>query len=709
MPGPGVHVPRIGSSTSAGICAFAAALFFLMLGASLFLACPQVYADEGSYLLNAAALSGRIAANPYYGYYSGYSVLLAPAFLVARDADTVYHVALGINALLLATMPFAFHALTRRLWPALDARMHTLAAIGASTYAPMLVLGQFTMSEAALLPAFAWYVANAAAIFERERRSTAMVLGILGGALFLLHPRGALMALPVLATLSLSAAFGRVGWRTIAIAWLVFFAVASLHGPIETAAGRTEGHGGGYSFRLLLSRLIDPHNLPWIGANTVGAATEAIVTSFGLVVVALCWSAAEWRRAVRQGTWRDSHRIAILTACVASWLLALLVTGAFFAPPDRADQIAYGRYALPTLMPLIAIALVRLQAITPRCRDVRWIVGAGAACIAISSLTYACLPEAARLNWNFLNSVGLYVVQRTFLAAKPWLSIATWFLVSALALLWSARRRATSAVWVFVALNALSASIAWTTVVRPQSIEYSMHRPLVAAARALDQAAEGRLRVTVAADVDLWEAISVGARLFPQMAPCVGECIVASIRPLEPAPPQDEQLVVVDPPSPLGGAPTALYVAPGPALAFYGRDHEIPAEGFSPFAPQERNARVTIDPPPPAHIALRAGEAVELRVRVANDGSRTLTGAAGELLPLPLRLGARLFLPDGVKEYRGTLDRPIAPGTTGFGRIRIGPIERAGNYRLRLGVLQESVAWFNGSTEIDVLVADRRR
>lgn len=707
MPGPGFHVPGIRSSTPAGIPAFAVGLFFLMLGASFFLAGPQVYADEGSYLLNAAALSGRIAANPYYGYYSGYSVLLVPAFLMARNADTVYHLALAINALLLATMPFAFYALTRRLWPTLDTRMHVLAAIGASAYAPMLVLGQFTMSEAALLPAFAWFVANAAAIFERERRSSALVLGVLGGALFLLHPRGALMALPVLATLSLSASFGRLRWRTIVIAWLFFFAVAALHGPIEAAAGRTAGHGGGYSVRLLLSRLVDPHNLPWIGANTIGAATEAVVTSFGLVVVALCWSATEWRRAVREGTWRNSNRIAILTACVASWSSALLVTGAFFAPPDRADQIAYGRYALPTLMPLIAIALVRLQAIAPRTRDVGWIIGAGIAGIAVSAVTYALLPEAARLNWNFLNSVGLYAAQRILPIAQPWLSIAIWFLVSALALVWIARRCATSAVWTFVALNTLVASFVWITVVHPQSIQYSVGRPLIAAVRALDEAAEGRLRVTLAANVDLWEAISLGARLFPQIRPCPGECIVASIRPLEPLPPRDERLVIVDPRSPLSAAPTALYVAPGSALDVYARDHEVPTEGFSPFAPEERNALVTIDPPSRAYVALRTGETAELRVRVVNYGSRTLTGPAGNLLPMPLRIGARLFLPEGAKEYRGILDRPIAPGATGYGHIRIGPIERAGNYRLRLGVLQESVAWFDGSTETDVLVEHR--
>jgi hypothetical protein len=691
----------------AGIPVFAVALFFLMLGASLLLAGPQVYADEGSYLLNAAALSGRIAANPYYGYYSGYSVLLAPAFLLARDADTVYHIALAINALLLATIPFAFYAFTRRLWPTLDERTHALAAIGASACAPVLFLGQFTMSEAALLPAFAWFVANAAAIFERDRRSAALALGILGGVLFLLHPRGALMALPVLATLSLYAAFGRVRWRTLGIAWFAFFAVAALHGPIEAAAGRTATHGGGYSVRLLLSRLADPHNLPWIGANTIGAAAEAIVTSFGLVVVAIGCSIAEWRRAVRDGTWRDSHRIAILAACVSSWSLALLVTGAFFAPPERADQIAYGRYALPTLMPLVAIALVRLQASAPKARDVGWIVGAGIACIAVSAIAYSCLPESARLNWNFLNSITLYAAQRILRIDQPWLSIAIWFVVSAYALAWIARRRATSAVWMFVTVNALVASFVWVTLVRPQSIRYSVERPLVAAVRALDEAAQGRLRIAVAGNVDLWEAISLGAKLFPQMRRCPGECIVASIRPLAPPATEDERLVAVDPPSPLRGGPTALYIAPGPALDAYARDHEVPAEGFRPFQPEDRNAGTTIESPSRATLALRKGEAIELRVRVVNYGSRMLTGPAGDLLPMPLRVGARLFLPDRALEYRGVLDRPIAPGATGYGHIRIGPIERAGSYRLRLGMVQETVAWFQGGMETDVLVEDR--
>jgi hypothetical protein len=707
MPGPDVPLQGHRPSAPAGIPICAAALFLLMLGASLLLAGPQVFADEGSYLLNAATISGRIAANPHYGYYSGYSALLVPAFLVARDADTVYHAALAINALLLATMPFAFYAFTRRLWPALDARRHALAAIGASAYAPMLVLSQFTMSEAALLPAFAWFMANAAAVFERDRRDTALVLGGLGGALFLLHPRGALMALPVLAILSFSAALGGLRWRTIATAWLAFFVVAALHGPIESLAGRTATHKGGYSVPLLLSRLVDPHNLPWIGANAIGAATEAIVTSLGLVVVAVCCAATESLQAVRDGIWRDSGRVALLTACVLSWASALLVTGIFFAPPDRADQIAYGRYALPTLLPLIAIALLRLQMVVPKARDIGWVIGTGIVCLAVCAAAFACLPEAARLNWNFLNSVGLYAAQKFLPTDQPWLSIAICFLVSVSVLAAIARRCAPTAVWTFVALNALVATFIWTTVVRPGSTIYSIDRPLVAAARALDAVAEGHLRIALAGDVDLWETLSLGARLFPQMRPCPAQCIVASIRPLESSVPRDERLVAIDPPSPIHGAPTALYIAPGPTVDAYARDHEVPSEGFVPLAAEDRNATTTIDPPPRGSVVLRVGQTLDVRVRVVNLGSRTLSGPAGNLLPMPLRVGARLSRPDGSREYRGVLYRPIAPGATGYGHVRIGPIDRPGSYTLELGMLQESVAWFDGGTDTSVLVEDR--
>jgi hypothetical protein len=317
------------------------------------------------------------------------------------------------------------------------------------------------------------------------------------------------------------------------------------------------------------------------------------------------------------------------------------------------------------------------------------------------------LPEAARLNWNFLNSVGLYAAQKILPTDRPWLSIAIWFLVSASALAGIARRRAATAVWTFVALNALVAAFMWTTVVRPGSIIYSTDRPLVAAARVLDAAAGGRLRIALAGDVDLWETLSLGSRLFPQMRPCPAQCIVASIRPLESSAPRDERLVAIDPPSPIHGAPTALYIAPGPTVDAYARDHEVPTEGFVPFAAEDRNATTMIDPPSRGPVVLRAGQTLDVRVRVVNFGSRTLSGPAGNFLPMPVRVGARLSLPDSAREYRGVLDRPIAPGATGYGHVRIGPIDRPGSYTLELGMLQESVAWFDGSTDASVLVEGR--
>jgi len=56
-------------------------LFVLMAVASYFVAGPQIEVDEGSYLLTAATLAGKLSASGVNGYYSGYSLLLLPAFL----------------------------------------------------------------------------------------------------------------------------------------------------------------------------------------------------------------------------------------------------------------------------------------------------------------------------------------------------------------------------------------------------------------------------------------------------------------------------------------------------------------------------------------------------------------------------------------------------------------------------------------------------
>ena len=461
-------------------------------------------------------IAGRIPTNPSYGYYSGYSLLLLPAFLLQSQPTPIYHLALLINAVLLSSTPFALYRLTRVLWPNIDPRMHVVAATVAACCAPVLMLSQHTMSENALVPLYAWLLASGATLLHRDRVLTAVVFGTIAGFLFLVHPRGATMAAPTLSIFALFALVSRDRRRAMAIACVVAVAVAALHAPLEQFAGRTQGSGG-YSLSVVLAHFRAPGAWRWLAFNLVGTTTEAIVASFGLFVIALRAIAAGLESAWRNDEYRRMPQAAILLACASGMAVALLVTAAFFVPPERADQLAYGRYALPTLVPLLAIGLIRLHATrAQRLRDLAWAIAAGLIGIAISASAFTLLPAAAKANWSFVNSIALYLAQRFVPFIGAWAAIASCFVALMAVLCLCIRHSSRRAVTMYLAFNLAIAAVAWLTTTLPGSRYYAADRR---ASKPLAHSAP-RLGIAFASHSarGSMHTAGVGWRLFPQIA-----------------------------------------------------------------------------------------------------------------------------------------------------------------------------------------------
>lgn len=689
-------------------------LCLLLAGCGLFMLGPQVEADEGSYLLNAAMIAGRIPTNPSYGYYSGYSLLLLPAFLLQSQPTPIYHLALLINAVLLSSTPFALYRLTRVLWPNIDPRTHVVAATVAACCAPVLMLSQHTMSENALVPLYAWLLASGATLLHRDRVLTAVAFGTIAGFLFLVHPRGATMAAPTLSIFALFALVSRDHRRAMAIACVVAVAVAALHAPLEQFAGRTQGSGG-YSLSVVLAHFRAPGAWRWLAFNLVGTTTEAIVASFGLFVIALRAIAAGLESAWRNDEYRRMPQAAILLACASGMAVALLVTAAFFVPPERADQLAYGRYALPTLVPLLAIGLIRLHATrAQRLRDLAWAIAAGLIGIAISASAFTLLPAAAKANWNFVNSIALYLAQRFVPFIGAWAAIASCFVALMAVLCLCIRHSSRRAVTMYLAFNLAIAAVAWLTTTLPGSRYYAADRRVVEAARAFGATDGNRLCIAFGPGVDAWHRPDVGWRLFPQIAQhdAGRNCAHGTVMPLNSRPLPDTRLVAIERPSPLGtNIPLGLFVKNGLELERFGRTHELPPENaLVPMPDADRQAGVVIENPATAPLLVPAGKPLDLHLRVTNRGTETWSAHDDGLLPYPVLAGAHVGESGEVRwNYRAPLPRSLAPGQSTDVSLRIGPIDRPGDYELHVGIVQEHVAWFAGGIDTTLEVADGPR
>lgn len=682
-----------------------AALFVLLVALSLFMVGPMIHGDEGSYLLNAATIAGRLAANPPNDYYSGYSLLLVPGFLFDAGAGPVYHFALVVNALLVASIPLALHRFMRQLWPdpGNDAA-HVAAALAATCYVPLLMLSQLAMSESALACSYAWMLAYTTAALRTTRITAALLAGALAGFLFLVHARGAMMAAPVLLVATAYCVVHRRSRRALAALWLAALGVALLHGVVESAAGLGRASSAGM-LRDMLEHLAMPANWKWPPLNFIGASTEAIVTSLGVAVVAARSIAAELRDAWRhrQGL---SLRVTMLAASALAMLASLGVTAAFFVPPQRADQLAHGRYALPTLIPLLAVGLFRLLGQRDvRQRDFLWSLGVGLAGIAITSFAYGGLSPTAQANWNFVNSIDLRLFNHVMPGIHPWLSIALCFVVLA-GLLGAAFRFSGIAgtAW-FGLLNLGLFALAWITISLPSSRYFADHRAIVDAVHAFAVSGGRKICLTLVPEVDAWHRTDLTWQLFPHMAKAqADDCIEGAISPLDHAMEPGMRLAAFEPPSPGSQAPIGLYLRSGIDFDDFARVVATPPEDFlRPTAIDDRHADIGIVDALP--LRTRTGSAMDIHVRITNRGSRVLpTVRNGEYLPHPILLDAQVEAGGRHLEYRSILPEAVAPGGSIDMVMRIGPFPEPGRYDLRIGVAQEHVATYAGATETTIEV-----
>lgn len=689
-------------------------IFVLLAIASLSLHGPQVEVDEGSYLLSAAAIAGKLVNTGVNGYYSGYSLLIAPLFLVSADPKHIYHLVLLINAVLIATIPFALYRLTRLLHPEIDPGWHVAAAIAATCYASLLVISQYTMSESALVPLYAWLLATGGIAMFSARLAPAIGCGSIAGLLLLVHPRGAAIAGPVLAVLTLFFVRRTELRRPLAAMWIIAIAVAALHAPLEHAAGKTAAWGSSYSADSVFGRLLSPGMWPWISLNLLGTTTEAIVGSLGVFVIALRAIASDLRGELFSRARRFTPQSALTLAVLLGMGAALMMSAIFFVPPQRADQIAYGRYALPALVPMLALGLLRFSGpVTQRRYDGIWAIATGMICIAVMGFGFTYVPENVTKIWNYINAPALFLFQATIRSCGAWCAIGIYYLPLSCLVFAVSWRSGRGGITAYVLLNLLVAAAVWGVCTWQGSRLYNHDRYVTEAANGFQAVTGQPLCVTLMPKLDLWHRIDLRWRLWARTSDAQrgdsGQCVRGWIDSLEASDVvrSGMRLIATERPSPIGVAPIGLFVESGPVLENWQRVRPLPTlDSFSHLPPEQRRASIDIlKPVGPVSLTVATRFDVTLR---ATNASTSSTWASVQDGPYPILVGAKAVR-DGDNEIssgsRARFTRTTGPGDSSEMKITIGPFKQPGVYRVTIGVLQELVAWYPGAQTIIVAVA----
>ena len=173
------------------LCAAAVVLYAWVAAGAL---APVYWEDEAGYLLNAQVMSGFGTLPNLQGqaYYPGFSIALIPLWWIFQDPQTVYRAAVFVSAAFGLATAVPLTVIARRFSLSLP------KAISAAALVVMLpssvLMANWVTSEHALTFMFALCVLLALRYAASPGARTAIALGAVAGATFVVHGR----AIPVL-------------------------------------------------------------------------------------------------------------------------------------------------------------------------------------------------------------------------------------------------------------------------------------------------------------------------------------------------------------------------------------------------------------------------------------------------------------------------------------------------------------------------------
>jgi hypothetical protein len=386
---------------------------------------PRIFADEIGYLANARFLAGgaKIDMSNTAFYSGGFSLILTPLNWALLNHPARLYQSIILGQAMLAGVSMLLMAQLCRWILGISKGWSLVVAFAAGLYPAFVANTGFTWAESMLTFALLVVVTTSiwvlrgldeSAVRHRNLVLRAAAAGFACGALPTMHNRTFLAALAALVIVSWSLVRARSYVPAgILLATAAVTALAgelmNLHLKKALWIGR-----GGVDAGEKVTTLLHPHGL-WAGGLTLsGQAWYQLVSSAGLVAVALvglvliALGRAEPRDTTAVGGASSANAsragAAIVVAAFAS---LLVVSAAFLATGKRADQVVYGRYVDIATPLLIALAIAWL-ATSP---SVRALAGAAFAVVASLGATFLILTWAGKTElarpYNRVTTLGI--------------------------------------------------------------------------------------------------------------------------------------------------------------------------------------------------------------------------------------------------------------------------------------------------------------
>jgi hypothetical protein len=340
-------------------------IFSLYLSFGLLFSGPSILSDEIGYLLNAAAISGDIndAASSWH---FGYSFFISIAFLLTNNTEYIWYIVILLNSLIFLIGHIFLYKLIKLLYPEMSQIKKLAILVIASITPGMIVINSYVFSTPLfyLVLMITLYVI---AIYNYKSVNYSILLGILMGLLYWIHPVGIAVVIGVLASLSFEVIKRRDRKSYISFTFIILGAIGTiltymfLVSPYYINLMTPDGYEpiSSHYDKLSnnISRLFEYEKIINILIMSAGALAYLLIASYATFTNILMKSIEGLRIRINNV---DAHRTIILALSLSAILIILIGSVNFVLYIDdnyRIDHWFYGRYIEMILVPIIAIGL----------------------------------------------------------------------------------------------------------------------------------------------------------------------------------------------------------------------------------------------------------------------------------------------------------------------------------------------------------------
>lgn len=309
---------------------------------------PVFTDDELAYFANARLIAG-VGPEPVLleiGYYhAGYSLMIAPLYLIFTEPGQVYAATIVLNCVLGAAMIFPLAHLGRHLFDLSGSRSRWLA-FAATLYPGTLLISHFAFADNVFSVAFLALIVLSYQVVRQPSLFRMCLLAVMPAVMFLIHPRALPLLLLVPGFLVVTVFFKPNGRKLVAtalpVAAAAFVAVWAINNALATAlypmaTGRAQG--------LVEAFANDPDRALNILPTAGGQIWYLTVASLALVPLGV---GEFWKRLRETGSsirdWLMSENCAVIVFLLVAAATLFAVSVVFMSGGRRIDHHIYGRY-----------------------------------------------------------------------------------------------------------------------------------------------------------------------------------------------------------------------------------------------------------------------------------------------------------------------------------------------------------------------------